>query len=117
MIPMMVFIATVNNSPDPIQALFNYGLGGAVIALFAMGIFRSKAEVKYLQDENKELRAIIQNFQIQLTTHTIPAMERNVQVLEAIPDKETAMMKDLRSTQQEMRDIMARLEKFSTNGS
>lgn len=117
MIPMMVFISTVNNSPDPIQALFNYGLGGAVIALFALGVFRSSKEVKYLQDENKELRSIIRNFQIQMTTHTIPAMERNVQVLEAIPDKESAMLKVLQDTQKEMLDVMGRLEKFSTNGS
>lgn len=113
----MLLIYEALNSPDPYSVLLNYGFAGAIIVLLALGIFRWKGEVIYLQQENKELRDIVRNFQIQMTTQTIPAMERNVQVLEAIPDRESAMMADLKKTQNEMREMMAGLEKFSGKGS
>lgn len=106
-------VAEVSNSADPYSLLVNYGALGIIIVLIATGQFRTKAEVQRLEDQNKEYREIIKAFQIQLTTQTLPAMSKSAQVLEAIPDKESAMFEELRATQKETREILDRLEKLS----
>lgn len=109
--------------PPAAPDLYDYGFAGIIIALLSTGVFRYKGEVfdlrndlKEQRDLNRQQNEIIKQLQTQLTFHTIPAMERNVQVLEAIPDRETQIMQDLKNTQKEMKDLMARLEKFSGNG-
>lgn len=98
---------------EPYMVLINYGALGIIIVLILTGQFRTKAEVQRLEEQNREQREIIKMFQLQLTTQTLPAMSKSAQVLEAIPDKETAMFEELRKTQKETKDILARMEKLS----
>lgn len=105
--------AETGPATDPYSFLVNYGALGIIIILIATGQFRTKAEVQRLESQNNEYREIIKSFQIQLTTQTLPALSKSAQVLEAIPDKETAMFEELRSTQAQTKEILSRLENLS----
>lgn len=101
-----------SEAPEPWNLLVNYGALGIMLLLVATGQFRTKAEVQRLEEQNREYREIIKAFQMQLTTQTIPAMSKSAAVLEALPDKESAMLEELRATQAETRAILDRLEKL-----
>ena len=101
------------SSDEPYMILINYGALGVIIVLIVTGQFRTKAEVTRLEEQNKEYRDIIKAFQMQLTTSTLPAMSKSAQVLEAIPDKETAMFEELKATQKATKEILGRLESLS----
>ena len=101
------------SSDEPYMILINYGALGVIIILIVTGQFRTKAEVTRLEEQNKEYRDIIKAFQMQLTTSTLPAMSKSAQVLEAIPDKETAMFEELKATQKATKEILGRLESLS----
>lgn len=111
---------STGSASDPYSFLINYGALGIILVLIATGQFRTKAEVQRLEEQvrrveeqNKEYRDIIRALQMQLTNHTIPAMSKSAQVLEAIPDKELAMFEELKTTQAETKKILDRLEKLS----
>lgn len=97
--------------------LYDYGFAGIMIGLLATGIFRYKGEITNLREDLKEQRdlnrqqnEIIKAFQTQLTTHTIPAMTKNVEVLEAIPNRETELLQNLQNMQEEFREMMIQIK-------
>lgn len=104
-------------APPSAPDLYDYGFAGIILALLSTGVFRYKGEVANLREDLKEQRDlnrqqndIIKAFQTQLTVHTIPAMTKNVEVLEAIPDRETELLQNLQSMAKDMREFMTEMK-------
>lgn len=102
---------------DPVAWLVNLGVAGIVIVLLVTGRLRTGKEVEHLLEEIAAKDQIISAFQAQLTGHTLPALARSAQVLEAIPTSEHALMSQLRDAQREVADLAVRLERLSRGGS
>lgn len=104
----VVVLATANSS-DPLTWLVNFGVAGIVIVLFVTGQIRTKAEVENLKSDIAAKDELIKAFQAQLMGHTLPALERSAQVLEAIPSSERSLYSQLTRAQHEVAALSARL--------
>lgn len=115
---LVLLVATA--SSDPLTWLVNFGVAGIVIVLFVTGQIRTKAEVENLKSDIAAKDELIKAFQAQLMGHTLPALERSAQVLEAIPSSERSLYSQLTRAQQEvaaLSDRLSELAKGPNNGS
>lgn len=124
MITLLV-MATEQATANPIVSiLVNGGIMGAVFLLTVFGKgLHTDGEVSELknrladkdeviEDKDETIRQkdeIIRRFQDQFG-RALPAMARSADVLEAIPDKESAMLEEVRKAQNETLKLVQRLE-------
>lgn len=108
MLLALIITPAVSNA-DPTYVLVNYGALGVMLALFVIGRIHSDSEVRDLKAQNVRLVEALTNVQAVLAGRTLPAMERQAQVLEALPESETTVVAELRAA-------VARLESLSREG-
>lgn len=113
--PALLAVASPSD-PNPLMVLINYGALGIIVILYVTGMIPSKGEVKLLKEQNTEYRTIIDRFQTVISTSTLPALQRQAQVLEAIPNREYDYLGDLKDSQAKMVELLARMESISKGG-
>lgn len=105
-----------DTSTDPVAWLVNYGVAGIVIVLLVTGQLRTKTEVTLLERQMAQKDRVIEAFQQQLTSHTLPALAESTRVLEAIPSSESALLIELHRVRADAEALVARLETAARQG-
>lgn len=128
MILLIVIWAT--SSGDPVAILINYGGLVGAFALLIIGRLHTTGEVNALnarilalektvvdRDETiKAKDAILEAFQFQLTNRTVPALTRTSEVLEAIPQSESALAALLRQSLEQTAILTERIGLITGQG-
>jgi hypothetical protein len=91
---VLLLLLTLTASADPTTLLVNYGLAGVVLALLALGVFRTRAEVDSLKDalrqereDSREQARAMQALVSQITMHTLPQLTQTAQVVEQVANR------------------------------
>lgn len=124
MIELAFLLAQESMGIDPVQALINNGIMGVfwVLVLFTNRL-HVHGEVERLEqlvaDRDKRIAyqdRVIERFMTVSTDTTIPALQKTAQVMEAVPDKESAMLKQMNQLQESFEVMAQRLAELNLEG-
>lgn len=104
--------ATSSPTSDPLSWLINLGVAGIVIVLLVTGQLRTKSEVEHLLAEIEAKNKVIDAVQVQLLSSTLPALANSTRVIEAVPAQEQVLIDQLRRTQADASELIARMERM-----